>query len=127
MVSKVQLSLLTLVAFVLLGDLLLTHVWPRMLLMKHEDEYFSLALSCANVSSDLQEMESTRGDYELETYFELIRSARVASMDCYGEKSLRLYLLSHRVSEHDLDRLSLRATKDSLASVQYFTNQLRRY
>ena len=125
--AKAQLSLIILIALLLAGDLVITHVWPQFLLMKHEDEYFQLAANCATVSSDLQELELAQSEYDVETYFVLHRSAKVALMDCYGEKRLRLYLLGHRVSEHDLHRLSLQASKDSFSSVEYFTDQLREY
>jgi hypothetical protein len=123
-VNKIQSISICLIAAVLVGQLYISELHPKLSLYFSNGNYSDAAIQCHQAIAEGKEANYFIRNQTAEISFALKRATEVAMMDCYRRDELRLELLSHGVSPHELDLIELRAKNRALLSLSYFVDGL---
>ena len=113
----IQTIALLIIAFVLMTDLAMTHLWPTIYLAHQRDDYKALKVSCTNALDHFDEATTLPNSISTDLKRRMMLSAQVELFVCHQHDQLRTRLLANGVSHLDLKVIALEALTDQSVSL----------
>lgn len=108
---------LLIIAFMLMTDFAISHLWSTIYLARYRDDYKALKISCTNALDHFDEAARLLDNISTELKGRMMLSAQVELFACHQHDLFRTRLLANGVSHLDLKVIDLEALTDQSVSL----------